>query len=67
MVWKIMIVVRDIDDGAVGEYALPCWRRKLPLIGAVEIVAHEETAAQQILGIFFACSIGEIPLAHLAA
>ena len=59
------IVVRDIDDGAVGKHAVHAFHEDLPLVFAPEIVAHEEAAAQKISRICLRLCVGETPLAHL--
>ena len=44
-----LVAVVDIDDLAVGKDALHAGHEDLPLEGAVEVVAHEEAAAEQVL------------------
>ena len=39
--------VLDVDDGPVGKHAIHAGNEDVPLVGAVEIVAHEEAAAEQ--------------------
>ena len=46
--WKIGSAFVDFDDRPVGKHALHAGVEDLPLLGAVEIVAHEESAAQQV-------------------
>ena len=49
--------------GAVGEDLLHGVDEDFPLVGGVEIVAHEEAAAQQVLAEFGDLRIGEFPVA----
>jgi hypothetical protein len=58
------VLIGDIDDGAVGEHFLHAVDEDFPLVGGVEIVAHEESAAQQEFAEFHDLLVGEFPVAH---
>ena len=59
------VLVIDLDDGPVGKHPLHAGGEDLPLFGSVEIVAHEEAAAQQILPHGFDLCVGQVPVTHL--
>ena len=59
------VVVGDVDDGTVGEDHLHGFFEVGDLFGAVEVVGHEEAAAEKIVAQFFALRFGEAPLAYL--
>ncbi len=63
--WKIGVVVVEIDDGPVRKDALHAGLEHVPLLVAPEVVAHEEAAAQQIFAQFRGLRVGQIPVAHL--
>jgi len=40
------LIELEVDNGTVRKTRASCWRKNFPLGGAMEIVAHEKTAAQ---------------------
>ena len=59
------VVVGDVDDGAIGEDH-PHGLFELGLLFvSVEVVGHEEAAAQEVVAEFFCLGFGEAPLADL--
>ena len=57
----------DIHDGAVGEHLFHAGWKDVPFDGAVEIVAHEEAAAQQVFAHGPGLLVGQVPVAHFHA
>src|SRR5450432_1512145 len=57
----------QVDNGTVGEDALHAGEEDVPFLVAVEVVAHEEAAAQKELAQRFGLAIGEIPVTHYDA
>ena len=58
------VLVVDLHDGPVGKHPLHAVDEDLPLFRPVEIVAHEEAAAQQILPHGLGLRVGQVPVAH---
>src|SRR5258708_2980510 len=56
-----------VDDGTVRKNALHAIGEHFPLISAVEVVAHEEAAAQKVFAHLGGLRISEIPVANLDA
>ncbi len=61
------IAVFDIDDGSVGEDAVHAGDKDIPFLDAVEIVAHEKSAAQEEIAELCGLCIGEVPMADFDA
>src|SRR5258708_12892445 len=59
------IVVRNFHDGTIRKSLLDALLEYLPLHGSVEIVGHEETAAQQIIAQLFHLRVRRSPFAYL--
>ena len=59
------IAIGDLHDGAVGKDLFHAGDEDVPLVSAVEIVAHEEAAAEEVLAHGGGLGIGQIPVAHL--
>ena len=59
--------VFDVHNGPVGKHAVHAGDEDIPLIGAVEIVAHEEAAAQQEIAQLGGLRVGQIPVPHFDA
>jgi hypothetical protein len=55
----------EVDNRTVGKHAPHTLLEYLPLICAVEIVAHEKAVAQQVFAKPSGLGIGEFPVAHL--
>ncbi len=55
--------IRDIDDRFAGQDLLHGVLEDFPLVGAVEIVAHEKAAALQVFAETFDLVIGQFPVA----
>ena len=64
---KDLVGVLDVDDRTVREDPLHAVGEHLPLVGAVEVVAHEEAAAQEIFAQLSGLRVGEVPVTHLDA
>src|SRR5439155_16604972 len=60
-----LIRVGDIDDGAVREYLFHAGVEHLPLVGAMEVVAHEEAAAKQVFTKLHRLRVGQRPMPNL--
>src|SRR6202167_4907466 len=58
-------LIVDFADRAIGENALDAPLEHLPLEGAVEIVGHEEAAAQPVFAHFLCLDVVEAPFADL--
>ena len=58
------ILVIDFDDGAIREHASDALQEDVPFAAAVEVVAHEEAAAHQILAHFGAFGVGQVRVTH---
>jgi hypothetical protein len=58
------VLIRDIDDLAFREDLVHGVYEDVPFVGGVEIVAHEEAAAQQEFAEFGDLGIGQLPVAH---
>ena len=67
MVWKMGSSSGDIDDRPVGEDALHAFDEDFPFLRAVEVVAHEEAAAQKVFAEAADLRVGQLPVAHLDA
>src|SRR5262249_27971295 len=61
------VIGGDVHDRAVREYFAHASDEDFPLDRAVEIVAHEETPAQEKLAHRLDLRVGEVPMAHLDA
>src|SRR5258708_34471352 len=59
------IVVRNLHNGTIRKSLLNAFLEYLPLHGSVEIVGHEETAAQQIIAQLFHLCVRRSPFAYL--
>src|SRR5258706_11705912 len=59
------IVVRNFHDGTIRKSLLDALLEYLPFHGSVEIVGHEETAAQQIIAQLFHLCVRRSPFAYL--
>jgi hypothetical protein len=59
------VVIGDLDDLAVGEDAAHAVGEDLPLLCAVEVVAHEEAAAEEVFAEGGHLFVGEGPVADL--
>src|SRR5579864_3775302 len=62
---KNLVGIADIDDGPVRENALHAGLEYFPLRVAPEVVAHEKSAAQQIIPQLLGLGVGEAPPANL--
>jgi hypothetical protein len=67
MVWKMGSLFSISTIGRSGKTLLHAGGRRLPFHRAVEIVAHEEAAAQQEFAHGGGLRIGEVPVAHFHA
>ena len=61
------VVVGNVDDRAVGKHLVHAGEEGIPLDGAVEIVAHEEAAAEQVFAHGLGLLVGQVPVAHFHA
>ena len=59
------VVVRQVDDLAIRENLFHAGFEDLPLVVAPEIVAHEESAAQQEIAHAGGLRIGQFPVTRL--
>src|ERR1017187_10209968 len=59
------VLIGDVHNGAIGEHLLHAVDENFPLVGGVEIVAHEESAAHEEFAEFDDLGVGELPVAHL--
>src|ERR1051326_727750 len=59
------VLVIDLDDRPVGKDVPDALLEHLPFVVAVEIVGHEESAAQKVIAYLFSLLLGESPLADL--
>ena len=57
------VVVGNVDDLPVREDLLHGLDEDIPFVGAVEVVAHEEAAAQQVLAELGDLLLGQFPVA----
>src|SRR5438477_11397094 len=64
---KNRIGVLDVDDGTLRKNPLHAGIENLPLIGAVEVVTHKESAAQKVLAHFGGLLVGQGPVADFDA
>src|SRR5262249_14091494 len=61
---KDRVSVRDLDDRAVRKDAAHALGEGLPFDAAVEVVAHEETATQEVFAHAARLLVGQVPVAH---
>src|SRR5438270_9444608 len=62
---KDAVTVFQIDDRAIGKYALQTGREPFPLCRAVEIVYHEETTPIKIVAKPLGLAVIELPVTNL--
>src|SRR6185437_7056231 len=62
---KDRVAAGNIDDLPVREDTLHAFLEDLPLHGAVEVVGHEEAAAQQVIAQLMRLCVRDSPFAHL--
>src|SRR5581483_5889310 len=61
---KDRIVIGNFNDSAVGKNPFHALVENTPVDSSPEVIAHEETAAQQVLAYSLGLGIRQIPLAH---
>src|SRR5207244_642278 len=59
------VFVRDVHHRPVRKDFFHGQEENVPFIGAVEIVAHEKAAAQEVLAELDNLCVGQLPVAHL--
>jgi hypothetical protein len=58
------VVVGDVHHFTVGKDTRHAGHEDFPLLGAVEVIAHEEATAVQILAESLHLRVGQVPMAH---
>ena len=65
MVWKMASVLSSLDDGPVGKDALHALFKDRPLAVAVEVIDHEEAAAEQMFAKELRLCVVPLPVSDL--